>query len=67
MSCEWQRFPQWLSGKQSACRCRRHGFDPWLGKEMATPSSILTWEIPKTEEPGALQTMGSQSRAQLGN
>ena len=20
----------WLSGKQSACQCRRHGFDPWV-------------------------------------
>ena len=33
--------------------------DP-LNKEMATPSSILTWEIPWTEEPGGLQSMGSQ-------
>ena len=30
---------------------------------MATHSSILAWEIPWTEEPGGLQTMGSQSRA----
>ena len=21
--------PQWLSGKESTCQCRRHGFDPW--------------------------------------
>ena len=27
---------------------------------MATPSSILAWTIPWTEEPGGLQTMGSQ-------
>ena len=27
-------------------------------KEMATHSSILAWEIPRTEEPGGLQTMG---------
>ena len=25
-------FPRWLSGKESACQCRRHGFDPWVGK-----------------------------------
>ena len=31
--------------------------DP-LEKEMATHSSILTWEIPQTEEPGGLQSMG---------
>ena len=33
--------------------------DP-LGEEMATHSSILAWEIPWTEEPGGLQSMGSQ-------
>ena len=27
---------------------------------MATQSSILAWEIPRTEEPGGLQSMGSQ-------
>ena len=31
-----------------------------LEKEMATHSSILVWEIPWTEEPGGLQSMGSQ-------
>ena len=29
-------------------------------KEMATHSSILAWRIPWTEEPGGLQSMGSQ-------
>ena len=33
--------------------------DP-LDKEMTTHSSILAWEIPWTEEPGGLQSMGSQ-------
>ena len=33
--------------------------DP-LEKEMATHSSILAWEIPWAEEPGGLQSMGSQ-------
>ena len=32
--------------------------DP-LEKEMATHSSIVTWEIPWLEEPGELQSMGS--------
>ena len=31
-----------------------------LEEEMATHSSILTWEIPWTEEPGKLQSMESQ-------
>ena len=34
--------------------------DP-LEKEMATCSSILAWRIPRTEEPGGLQSIGSQS------
>ena len=29
-------------------------------KEMATHSSVLAWEIPWTEEPGRLQSVGSQ-------
>ena len=29
-------------------------------KEMATHSSILAWSIPWTEEPGGLQSVGSQ-------
>ena len=33
--------------------------DP-LEKEMATHSIILAWRIPWTEEPGGLQSMGSQ-------
>ena len=33
--------------------------DP-LKKGMATHSRILAWEIPRTEEPGRLQSMGSQ-------
>ena len=33
--------------------------DP-LEKEMATHSSTLAWEIPWAEEPGVLQSMGTQ-------
>ena len=36
-----------------------------LEKEMATSSSILAWEIPRTEEPGGLQTMELQESTQL--
>ena len=38
--------------------------DP-LEEGMATHSSILTWEIPWTEETDGLQSMGSQSLTQL--
>ena len=36
------------------------GEDP-LEEEMATHSSVLAWKIPWTEEPGGLQSRGSQS------
>ena len=38
--------------------------DP-LEKEMATHCSILAWEIPWTEEPGRLPSLGSQIQARL--
>ena len=40
--------------------------DP-LEKEMAPHSSPIAWKIPWTEEPGRLQSMGSQSRTRLSN
>ena len=36
------------------------GQEDALEKEMATHSSILAWRIPWTEEPGGLQSTGSQ-------
>ena len=42
------------------------GDDP-LEKGMATHSSILAWRIPWTEEPGGLQTIGSQHQTGLNN
>ena len=36
------------------------GQEDHLEKEMATHSSTLTWKIPWMEEPGRLQSMGSQ-------
>ena len=56
------------SAKEPACRCSRHkrrGFDPWVGKIpwksawQPTPVFLLG-NIPWTEEPGGLQSMGSQ-------
>ena len=41
-------------------RVRSLGQEDPLEEEMATHSSILAWEIPETEEPGKLQSMGSQ-------
>ena len=58
-------LPWWLSSKGSTSQCRRYKFNPWVGedtleKKKATHSSILAWEIPWTEEPGGLQSMGLQ-------
>ena len=62
------RLSRWYNGKEYACqcrRCRRLGFDPWVGRislqeAMVTHSSILVWRIPRTEEPERLSSMGSQ-------
>ena len=54
---------QWLSSEESVCSARDAGSIPrWedlLEKEMATSSSLLAWEIPWTEVPAWLQSMGS--------
>ena len=41
-------------------RAQSLGREDTLEKEMAIHSSILVWEIPWTEEPGRLQSMGSK-------
>ena len=68
-ACACSGLPRCHSGREPACQCRRHrrrGFDPWVGKSpreqgVATHSSILAWRIPWAEEPGGLQSMGSQT------
>ena len=62
-------FPGGSDGKASACNVRNLGSIPGSGnsleKEMATHSIILAWRIPWMEEPGKLQSTGSQSRTRL--
>ena len=41
------------------------GWEDPLEKVMATHSSTLAWKIPWMEEPGRLQSMGSQSQTRL--
>ena len=60
----------WLSGKESASQCRRYGFNPWAEKipwrrKWQLTPIFLPWEIPWTEEPGGLQSVGSQSQTRL--
>ena len=58
-------FPGGASVKEPTCQCRRRegwslGWEDPLEEGMASHSSILVWRIPWTEEPGGLQSMGSQ-------
>ena len=60
-------LPQWLTGKESTCNERNAGelglipeSGKFPGRGNATHSSILAWKIQWTEEPGRLQSMGSQ-------
>ena len=62
-------FPRGASGKEPTCQCRRFKGHEWvrsLGWEdplkegRSTHPSILAWRIPRTEEPGGLQSMGLQ-------
>ena len=48
-----------LPGMQET-RVRSLGWEDPLEKEMAAHSSILAWRIPRMEEPGGLQSTGSQ-------
>ena len=54
------------SSKEPACQFRRHerhGFDPWVRKipwKKTWQPTLLPGESPWTEEPGGLQSMGSQ-------
>ena len=59
-------LPRWLSGKNlpvlqetRKTRAPSLGREDAVEEEMATHSSILAWEIPWTEEPGGLQSLGS--------
>ena len=45
-------------------RVQSLGWEDPLEKGMTTHSSILAWRIPWTEEPGRLQSVGSQSQAE---
>ena len=56
-------LPRWLSGEESACNAEDagdEGGEDALEEGMATHFSILAWRIPWTEEPGGLQSRGSQ-------
>ena len=53
-----QCLPGWLSDKESACQAGDVRKIPWRGKWQPTPVFLLGKS--QTEEPGGLQSMGSQ-------
>ena len=60
-------FPGGASGNEPTCQCRKHkrcGFDPWVGKipwkRKWQPTPVFLPGITWTEEPGELQSIGSQ-------
>ena len=59
----------WLSGKELPAKQETQvqslGLEDTLEKEMATPPSVLAWQIPWTEEQSGLQSMGSQGVGSL--
>ena len=57
---ESESFPCGSAGEESACNLGDLGWEDPLEKGKATFSSVLAWRIPWTEEPGRLQSMGSQ-------
>ena len=62
---KWVKNPPAMQEMQETW-VRFLGQEDLLGEEMATHSSILAWRIPRTEEPGLLQSVGSQkSQPQL--
>ena len=65
-------LPKWTGGKEPTCRCRKHKryrFVPWIGKIPGGGNGksfqFLHREFPWTEEPGGLQSVGSQSQTWL--
>ena len=56
---QWVKNPPIMQETQEK-QVQSLGQEDPLEKKMATHSSVLAWEIPWTEEPGRLQSMGSQ-------
>ena len=54
-------FPGGSDCKESAYNAGDLGWEDALEKGFATHFSILAWKIPRTEEPGGLQSKGSQA------
>ena len=60
MFCIYSCFPGGSDGKELFAMQETLGREDPLEEEMERHSSILAWKIPRTEEPGELESMGSQ-------
>ena len=63
LGCQWASLVAQTVKRLPAVRetwVQSLGWEDPLEKEMAPHSSTLAWKIPWTEEPGGLQSMGSQ-------
>ena len=64
MIVKQQWLPCWLSGKEYACKAGDMSSIPGLrrspGEGNGNPLQYSSWEVPWTEKPGGLQSMGSQ-------
>ena len=59
---QFYSLPGGSDGKETACNVGELSSIPGLGRspraDITTHSSMLAWKIPRTEEPGRLQSMG---------
>ena len=55
-------LPSGSDGKESTCNAEDAGEEDALEKEMITPSSLLAWRIPWTEEPVVYSPWGRRVR-----
>ena len=53
-------FHWWLCGKESACQCRRCGFDLWSGEGNGNPLQYFYLENPMDRGDWLVQSMRSQ-------
>ena len=63
----WMGFPGDVNGKEPTCQCRKRkklrlslDWEDPVEEGMAAHSRVLAWRSPWTEEPGGLQSIGSQ-------
>ena len=48
----WNGLPRWCSDKEDVCQCKRHGFDPWVGK--IPLDNMINPFLPKAEDVFAI-------------